>query len=89
MAGEEIVQVYVNVPGFKVGRHKKVLKGFKKVHLNPGEVKEVIIDVPLKELEYFDEKSESWILENTDYVFMVGPSSDESFLLQSKIHCVV
>ncbi|MGG3308367.1 glycoside hydrolase family 3 C-terminal domain-containing protein [Paenibacillus lautus] len=85
VAGEEVVQVYVSVPNSKVERHIKVLKGFTRVHLIPGENKEVVVPITLKELEYYNEDEESWVLEDSNYVFLVGPSSDEKALLRENI----
>lgn len=79
--GAEIVQVYVSVPNSKVERHIKELKGFSRVELQAGEEKNVVIEIPFEELKYYDEETNSWILENTEYDFLVGPSSDERVLM--------
>uniref|UniRef100_A0A0B7JXE0 Probable beta-glucosidase I n=1 Tax=Bionectria ochroleuca TaxID=29856 RepID=A0A0B7JXE0_BIOOC len=55
----------------------KELKGFTKVHLNPGESKEFSV----KELEnyaasYFDEEREQWCVENGEYEVIVSNTSD-------------
>lgn len=84
-AGAEIVQVYVSVPNSKVERHIKELKGFSRVKLQVGEEKKVVIEIPFEELKYYDEDSNSWILENTEYNFLVGPSADERVLTVSKL----
>lgn len=76
VAGCEIIQVYVSVPNSVVERHVKALKGFARVSLQPGEEKQTVIMIPLKELEYYDEASKAWILEKTDYAFRVGPNSE-------------
>lgn len=79
-AGDEIVQVYVSVPTSKVERHKKALKGFERVTLDAEEKKTVQIRIPFDELKYYDSASNTWVLENTEYEFMVGPSSAPSQL---------
>ena len=79
-AGDEIVQVYVSAPDSKVERHVKELKGFARVSLAPGEEKRVEIRIPTEELKYYDEATNTWILEKTDYDFLTGPSADPAQL---------
>ena len=78
--GVEIVEGYVSVPESKVERHVKELKGFSRVKLSAGEEKSVEIRIPLDELKYYDEATNSWVLENTAYDFLVGPNADEEAL---------
>ena len=48
LPGAEIVQLWVLPPPTGVNRPKRELKGFAKVHLQPGETKEVEITVEKK-----------------------------------------
>lgn len=84
-AGDEVVQVYVSVPESKVERHVKELKGFARIPLVPGETEDVVIDIPMDELKYYDADKKEWVLEQTKYVFRVGPSSDEEVLADVEI----
>lgn len=77
VAGTEVVEVFVSVPESKVERHVKELKGFARVELAPGEEKPVEIRVPVAELKYYDEATNSWVLEHTAYDFKVGASEAE------------
>ncbi len=79
-AGDEIVQIYVSVPESQVERHVKELKGFARVSLAAGEEKTVEILIPLEELKYYDEATNSWVLEHTAYDFLVGPNADPAAL---------
>lgn len=36
--------------------------------------------IPLEELKYYDEATNSWLLEHTAYEFLVGPSAAENDL---------
>lgn len=83
-AGDEAVQVYVSVKGSAVERFVKELKSFQKVHLEPGESKEVTLTIPNDELRYYDVATSSWILEDAEYVFLAGPSSADKDLLRCK-----
>nr|WP_228464636.1 fibronectin type III-like domain-contianing protein [Chryseobacterium antibioticum] len=73
-AGSEVVQLYVKDVLASVSRPVIELKGFKKVYLNPGESKQVTLEIPVKELKFLDEKME-WIVEKGTYRIMVGNSS--------------
>ncbi|KAK7215833.1 hypothetical protein V2G26_003836 [Clonostachys chloroleuca] len=77
VAGAEVVQMYIKPRQSKINRPVKELKGFTKVHLNPGESKEISV----KELEkyaasYFDEEREQWCVENGEYEVIVSNTSD-------------
>jgi predicted DNA-binding antitoxin AbrB/MazE fold protein len=50
------------------------LKGFQKVYLKPGESKQISIEVPVKELQFLDEKM-NWIVkkERTEFWWEILP----------------
>ena len=73
--GKEVVQVYVGKENSKVERAKKELKGFKKVKVSSNEYVEVNINIPVKELAYYDENSASWKIEKGNYIIYIGNSS--------------
>ncbi|HCA07731.1 beta-glucosidase [Chryseobacterium sp.] len=73
-AGSEVIQLYVKDLLASVSRPVIELKGLKKVHLNPGESKQVTIEVPVKDLQFLDENMK-WIVEKGTYRIMVGNSS--------------
>ena len=79
-AGAEVVQVYVGMEQSAVDRPKKLLKGFEKVYIEPGQSKVVSIPVEIDELRYFCTKRRTWILEPGTYLFYVGSSSDDRSL---------
>jgi beta-glucosidase len=74
-AGEQVVQLYVGVPASKVDRPVKILKGFDKVSLAPGETRRVTIPVAAKDLAYYDTGAKAWVVEPTRYTVWVGASS--------------
>lgn len=80
VAGAEVVQVYVGIKQSAVDRQKKLLKGFRKVYLEPGQSAAVAIPVDLDELRYFSNEQRKWIFEPGTYSFYVGSSSDEADL---------
>jgi beta-glucosidase len=74
MAGAEVAEVYASLPA-SAAEPPKRLVGWSKVKLNPGESKEVTVDVDAKYLSIFNEMHNAWQLVAGDYGFMVGGSS--------------
>ncbi|WP_343659049.1 glycoside hydrolase family 3 N-terminal domain-containing protein [Chryseobacterium sp.] len=81
-AGSEVVQLYVKDLLASVSRPVIELKGFQKIELKPGESKSVTIEVPVKQLQFLNEKME-WIVEKGTYRIMVGNSSKNLPLKQN------
>jgi beta-glucosidase len=73
-AGAEVAEVYASLPA-AASEPPKRLVGWSKVPLNPGESKEVSIDIDPKFLSIFDVKQNGWQLLPGEYGFMVGGSS--------------
>ncbi|MEN5132799.1 fibronectin type III-like domain-contianing protein [Elizabethkingia anophelis] len=81
-AGSEVVQLYVKDLLATVSRPIIELKGFQKVYLKAGESKNIMIEVPVKELKFLDEKM-IWVVEKGTYRIMVGNSSKNLPLKQN------
>jgi beta-glucosidase len=75
-AGDEVAQVYASLPDAAQEPPKRLV-GWSKVHLEPGESKEVSVTVPQKYLSIFDETANGWKLLNGSYTFLVGGSSQD------------
>ncbi len=80
-AGEEVVQLYVGCKDSKVMRAPKVLKGFARVSLGPGQTGTVTIELPVSELAYYNRDAGEWQVEETEYIVYAGPSSRDQELL--------
>lgn len=52
-----------------------ILAGFERVHLAPGESKEVVIHMPLRQLQYWSTAQHMWITPQGRRTFWVGDSS--------------
>ena len=74
-AGMEIVQLYVAKPDAKIFRPAQELKGFAKVHLQPGESRAVTILLDDKAFRYWNTQSNRWEVEGGQYELRVGASS--------------
>jgi beta-glucosidase len=79
IAGEEIVQLYLNDKVSSVTQPVKELKGFQRISLKPGEKKTVSFTIEPEMLKFFDRKMK-WILEPGEFVVMIGKSSDDKDL---------
>jgi beta-glucosidase len=79
-AGDEVVQLYVRYPESKVSRPLKQLRGFRRVHLEPGETRTVTLALAASDLAYWGEARHSWVVEPGPVELMVGRSSAESDL---------
>ena len=74
-AGAEIVQLYVAKPDAKIFRPAQELKGFAKVHLQPGESQTVTIPLDDKAFRYWNTQTNRWEVEGGQYELRVGASS--------------
>ena len=75
-AGDEVVQLYIRDVLSSVTTYEKLLKGFERVHLQPGEIKTVEFNVPYEELKLFD-RNMKFILEPGEFYAMAGASSGD------------
>jgi beta-glucosidase len=76
-AGDEVVQVYVSYEGSRIDRPLRELKGFARVHLEPGETRTVTIDVPVADLAFWDASAPGFVVEAIPHRIQAGPSSRE------------
>jgi beta-glucosidase len=74
-AGDEVVQLYVKHLKSKVERPIEELKGFKRVTLEPGEIKTVNMQLPASTLAYWNMAKHAFVVENEPVQVMVGSSS--------------
>ena len=84
-AGDEVVQLYVGFTNSSVDRPVKQLRGFQRVHLDPGEEKRVVINCPLEKLCWYNPISREWELEHMSYEIYLGSSSSDSDLLKGEL----
>jgi beta-glucosidase len=75
MAGDEVVQLYVQYPKSSVERPLKELKGFERVNLRAGEKKTVQIPLKAETLAWWNEKQRAWEVEPGPITLLIGSSS--------------
>lgn len=78
-AGDEVVQMYVRDDFASVGRYLKMLKGFERITLEPGETKTVSFTLGFDELHILDQGMKK-VVEPGTFTISVGTSSLEKDL---------
>jgi beta-glucosidase len=74
-ASDEVVQLYIHDVVSSVTRPVQELKGFRRIHLAPGESKKVDFPIGFDELSFYDVKMKR-VVEPGRFEVMVGGSSD-------------
>lgn len=80
MAADEVVQAYVHRINPSVEWPEKELKAFSRVTLNPGENKTVKLEIPVKSLQYWNEKKHAWDDDLCNIELQVGASAGDVIL---------
>lgn len=83
--GEEVIQMYTGFRNSAIDRPVKLLRGFKRVSLKPGEEIKVSITCPVEKLCWYNPMKEQMELEHMEYEAYIGTSSDPDDLMQGRI----
>ncbi|MNZ21455.1 Thermostable beta-glucosidase B [compost metagenome] len=83
--GDEVVQLYVGFSHSRVDRPVKVLRGFKRITLKPGQKEKVEIACPIEKIKWFNPITNEWELEEIAYDVFIGNSSAEKDLIKGII----
>ena len=75
--GAEAVQVYASQPKASVMRPVKELKAFKKVFLKAGETQTVNMEINVKDLAFYNDKTKAWTVEPRQFILHNAASSAE------------
>jgi len=71
---DEVVQLYIHDELASVSRPVMELKGFQRIHLQPGETKTVSFSITPELLQMLNENMQ-WVVEPGDFRIMIGASS--------------
>jgi beta-glucosidase len=75
-AGDEVAQLYLSAKNPKREHALKELRGFQRVHLQPGEVREIeFAIVPSRDLRIWDEAAGAYVVDPGEYEVQIGASS--------------
>ncbi len=83
IAGAEVVQLYLHDKQASVDRPAKELKGFDKVFLQPGETKQVSMELSQRDLSFWDVNTNNWLAESGEFEVMLGDSVENILLKES------
>ena len=72
--GDEVAQMYIRDRVSSVTRPVMELRGFKRIHLKPGETRTVQLHLGPKELGFYNLEMD-WVVESGTFDIMVGPNS--------------
>ena len=86
MDGAEVAQVYVGYNDKSVPHPVKQLKGYDKAMIKKGATHHFAINLPYKDLAYYDIFSHGWADASKDVVIYVGSSSEEIYFKQTAKH---
>jgi beta-glucosidase len=81
-AGEEVVQLYIRDMVSQPVRPIKELKDFKKIMLQPGEIRRITFTIKRDELAFYNDKLER-VTQPGTFQIMIGSSSDDIRLQKS------
>lgn len=76
VAGDEVVQLYLRDEVSSVTTYVKVLRGFERIHLKPGEEKEVSFVLTPQDLGLWN-RDNRFVVEPGGFTVMVGSSSED------------
>jgi beta-glucosidase len=77
MAAADVIQLYVEPPGKAVERPLKILVGFARVHLQPKQMEEVRVTVPMRRLAFFAEGPGAFVVEGGLHHIVVGTHAED------------
>ncbi len=81
-AGDEVVQLYIRDVISSVTTYEKNLRGFERVHLQPGEEKLLSFTIHPSDLQLYNSRNE-WVVEPGEFKIMIGASSEDIRLSES------
>jgi beta-glucosidase len=74
-AGDEVAQIYVHQVKSSVPQPVKELRGFERLHLQPGETKTVTFPLAAARLAYWDETTHGFVVDPGAFDVLIGASS--------------
>ncbi|MGA2808710.1 MAG: glycoside hydrolase family 3 N-terminal domain-containing protein [Terracidiphilus sp.] len=84
IAGDEVAQLYVRQDVTSVETPERALKGFSRIHLQPGETKTVTFEVPQDDLAIWNAERK-WVVEPGAFTVWVGDSSEATLATTFKL----
>lgn len=85
VTGDEVVQLYVGLRHSAVERPRRLLRGFTRISLTPGETRTVTLSCAADELRWYNPEAGAWELEAMPYELFIGTSSRDEDLLEGSV----
>ena len=82
VSGGEVVELFVEAPKTNLVKPMRELRGFEKVHLNPGEERSVTVTVPVEDMKHYVDGA--WRLEGGTYKFQIAKDVN-TIILESEV----
>ncbi len=82
--GDEVVQLYVRDEVASIAPASKLLKGFRRIHINKGEARQVAFYLTQRDLSVYS-VDKGWQLEPGEFRIMVGGSSNSTIFCSCSI----
>jgi beta-glucosidase len=76
-AGSEAALIFISDSQASLPRPEKELKGFAKVALNPGESKELNIQLDRDALSFWEDRRAKWVAEKGKFTVLVAASAED------------
>jgi beta-glucosidase len=86
--GEEVVQLYLGVKESRVERPVKELKAFRRVRLESGQTEHISLEVPARELAYYNEDASTWVVEPGAYEVTVARHLEDAKALRARFRVI-
>lgn len=74
--GAAVAQIYVGTKAANLPRPPKELRAFQRVVLQPGEEREISLELESRAFTYFDVEGKQWKADDGNYAIQIGESSD-------------
>ncbi len=84
--GSEVIQAYISELKPTVIRPIKGLKAFSKISLESGESKDVVLNLPVKDWAFYNDKISKWVINPGKYTINIGSSSSD---IRQQINVIV
>jgi len=81
--GEEVVQLYTQLPDSKVPRPRLTLQGFRRIAIKAGDTQELHFTLAARQLAYWDEATHRYIVEPGKVRLLAGASSSDTRLTRT------
>ncbi|MCL2124763.1 MAG: glycoside hydrolase family 3 C-terminal domain-containing protein [Oscillospiraceae bacterium] len=76
-AGSDVVQLYISHKNPTIFKAAHELKGFEKVHLDPGESSTVRFELGIRDFAYYNTEISDWHVESGEYEICLGASIND------------